>query len=132
MSNNNKPKYVSGRNVSNKRKRYIHDLKTGELHDRNGKVAVDENGEAVKLRDPKRCKTKVETARAAGQRAYRAGYVAGVNDSTAAVKTAAGLKANEKLPENVKIKHTAVKIQPKDYVLPSSTEVLTAVNAIEK
>ena len=81
--------------VNNKRTRYAKDLKNGVAHDRNGNVISDPETGVVR-----------ELSR--HEKSYRAGYSAGCQESTAAAKTAAGLKANEKMPDGVKIVNVAV------------------------
>ena len=81
--------------VNNKRKRYAKDLKSGLVHDKKGEIIHDPNtGEAIEL--------------ARHEKSYRAGYGQACAENAAAVKTAAGLKANQKMPEGVKIVSVAV------------------------
>lgn len=69
---------VFGAAVNNKRKRYCQDLATGVVNGKSGKPIADrETGEVIEL--------------TAKQKSFRAGYVQGVEESTAAAKTSAGI-----------------------------------------
>lgn len=86
---------VYGGAVNNKRKRYAKDLKAKKAHNKDLNVIVDQNtGVPAELRDT--------------ELSFRAGYNKACEESAAAAKTSAGLKANERVPVGVKIKNVAV------------------------
>lgn len=86
---------VYGAAVNAKRKRYCKDLKEGVAHSGKGEVICNAKTGGVAVLSEK-------------QKSYRSGYVDGVSESVAAAKTAAGLKANEKIYPGIELNSEAV------------------------